>query len=345
MDIEFHYYITYLICKRAGFTNSEAKIIAYSSQFVDDNSMIFEINKDTAEYYSNYISQTMNILKPKAKLFRIYPIFHFIPGDPLSPTTYRADGKLHWLNTTPNSENAQRIFNAALGTNNIYRIGIAIHSYADTWAHQNFIGYYDSFNSMSGILETGIPDIGHADAQHNPDWPGLVWKDKRLLGNLKRVSNKNRFIEAATTIMESLWYHNSKEPDELEENKNELIKDLGTAIAERDQTNDLQDERIERYIKLSETSNYGDETLKKYDEEEWFDETVNENVRGLRDKSDMYVSRWDPFTDVYTWKDPANYQSTNWYKFQEAVKSHQNDAEEILKQKTFIKLEMDVNTY
>ena len=157
MDIEFHYYLTFIIAAKAGFSEDDASIIAYSSQYVDDNDMIFEINKDKTQNYSNYISQTMNILKPKSKLFRIYPLFHFIPGDPLSPGALRRDGSMHWLNTTPDSDNANKVIDAALKSGNLYQIGIATHSYVDTWAHQNYIGYYNEFNSMSGVLEQLVP--------------------------------------------------------------------------------------------------------------------------------------------------------------------------------------------
>ncbi len=37
MNIEFHYYITKYLALSAGFEEDEAEIIAYSSQFVDDN--------------------------------------------------------------------------------------------------------------------------------------------------------------------------------------------------------------------------------------------------------------------------------------------------------------------
>ena len=46
MNIEFHYHITRLIAARAGFPPEDADIIAFSSQYVDDNSMIFEIDKE-----------------------------------------------------------------------------------------------------------------------------------------------------------------------------------------------------------------------------------------------------------------------------------------------------------
>jgi hypothetical protein len=187
MDVEFHYYMTYLVAAKAGFGSDDVLKIAYTSQYVDDNDMILEIDKGKASAYRNYISQTMNILKPKSKLFRIYPLFHFIPGDPMSKTAFRKDGKMHWLNTTPNSENANKIIDAAISTENLFRIGVACHCYADSWAHQNFVGYYDEFNAMASPLSKVTPDIGHADAQHNPDWPGLIWRDQRLLEDAGKI--------------------------------------------------------------------------------------------------------------------------------------------------------------
>lgn len=157
MDIEFHYYITYLIAARAGFSPDDSYLLAYSSQYVDDNDIIFEVNIDSEDYYSNYISQTKNILKPKKKLFRIYPLFHFVPGEPFVNSARRKEGKLHYLNTTPDSKNARKILKSAFTSENIYRIGIASHAYADTWAHQNFVGYYDDFNAIKGLLKKAFP--------------------------------------------------------------------------------------------------------------------------------------------------------------------------------------------
>jgi hypothetical protein len=339
MDIEFHYYMTFLIAAKAGFGQDDAYAIAYSSQY-DDNDLVFEINKDKAQYYRNYISQTMNILKPKSKLFRIYPLFHFIPGDPLSPSAFRRDGSLHWLNTTPDSRNAGLLIDAAIKSEDLYRIGITTHSYVDTWAHQNFIGYYNEFNSMSGVLEKLAPNIGHADARHNPDWPALVWRDKRLLGTNARVDNKGRFLDAAAKLFEKFRRFTSKTGSRkvLNADRNKLIKGLDEAIGEVDQNNEKAKARIEKYKAFSQDE-IGYE-LPEYDEYDWFEEAINEKIRGLRDRSDQFLTRYDPFTDVYTWKKPRKYKETNWYKFQEAVKNHQNTAWEILEDKVFAKLDL-----
>jgi hypothetical protein len=335
MDIEFHYYMTYLVAARSGLSTDEARTVAHASQYIDDNDTIFEIDKDRPSKYSNYISQTMNILKPKPKLFRIYPIFHFIPGDPKARTAWRRDGKMHWLNTTPNSENANRVVDAAIASKNLHRIGVSTHGYADTWAHQNFVGYWDDFNAIKTPLGAVAPNIGHADAGHNPDEPALVWQDKRLID--KRVDNRARFLEAASHTCEKLC--RMADPgmgrDEIDSRRAALQRDLDDAIGERDQENRRSEERIVRYRQLALSDEYGGKELPVYDEDLWMDDAVAENVRGLRDRSDSRLTRWDPWTDQYTWRDRQRYKDSDWYRFQEGVKEHQDETWGILEETTF----------
>ena len=340
MDIEFHYYMMYLISAKAGFGFRDAYNIAYASQYVDDNDMKLEIDKGRASAYRNYISQTMNILKPKNKLFRIYPLFHFIPGDPMSRTAFRKDGKMHWLNTTPDSKNANQICDRAMATKDVYRIGIACHGYADTWAHQNFVGYYDGFNSMDNILGKVTPNIGHADAQHNPDWPALIWRDDRLMH--ERRENKTIFLKAAKKIFHKLAKVATPTAKSagISGAAKSLLADLGNAIGERDQANTKKGERIARYRELSVQSEYGGTELPEYDGDAWLQAALKEKVRGLRDRSDFTLARWDPFTDIFSWADRKNHRRTDWYCFQEAVKDHQGTAWEILSRSNLKGLEL-----
>ena len=72
---------------------------------MDENGVCLTIeDRSNDNVYQNYISQTMNILKPKRKLMRIYPVFHFVPDEPMSESACRCDGKMHLLNTTPGNE-------------------------------------------------------------------------------------------------------------------------------------------------------------------------------------------------------------------------------------------------
>ena len=330
MDIEFHYYMTYLIAAKAGLDPDSARILAHSSQFIDDNDIVFEVDKGEGTAYRNYISQTMNILKPKQKLLRIYPIFHFIPGDPRSATAWRKDGKMHWLCTTPNSTNANEAMDAAIRSQSVHRIGVAAHGYVDTWAHQNFVGYYDDFNAMDIGLTQLMPNIGHADAGHNPDWPALVWRDPRLIN--EAVDNTERFLDAAGHLLEKLarFADATIADEEIARRRDRLIAALRDAIGERDQANERHEERIDRYLELAASAEYGDRPLPRYDEDLWFDQAVNEHVRGLRDRGDAALLRFDPLTDRYTWKEPATHRQTDWHRFQEAVKAHQDETWDIL---------------
>lgn len=333
MDHEFHYSMTYLVAARAGFSPQDALIIAHASQSVDDNTLVFAVDKGKPSAFSNYISQTMNILKPKKKLMRIYPVFHFLPGDPLLRSAARKDGMMHWLNCTPGSTNAQKMFDAALATVDLHRIGIAAHVFADTWAHQNFTGSYCDINGR--YTKQGF-DVGHAQFGHQPDEPALVWHDDRLLRGV--VDNRSRFLDAAKQLFLRLLRH--MEPgvsqDHAAAEAQALRNDLSHDIGPLDLENKLAAERAARFRARAATPPYGGAALPDYDAGAWFEEAVHERVRGLKDRSlELYgidLRRWLDFwfTDLYTWKDPDRYQETNWYRFQVAVKDHQRETLEIL---------------
>ncbi len=342
MEVEFHYYVTYLIAAKAGFQQKDALTIAYASQYVDDNDVVLEVDKDSPDTsYNNYISQTLNILKPKPELYRIYPIFHFIPGDPLFEGACRKDGCMHWLNTTPNSENANKIVDAALDTGDLYRIGIAMHGYADTWAHQNFVGYYSAHNGMGELL----PNIGHADAKHDPDLPGLIWLDPRLKHGI--VDNTKRFLDAAQNMLAKLL--SLTKPGMSEEDvaslQNSLRDDLAGAIGGPDYGNAKKGQRIKNYINLSCNEEYGGLPLAKYDEDEWISGAIDETVNGLSDRRSEMVSNFVLFKDDYRWKYPAGYKDTPWYRFQEAVKEHQAFAIDLLKQTNLSRMELPAENW
>ena len=310
MDIEFHYYITFIVALRVGYNPHDAYLIAYSSQYTDDNDKRFEISEETPNSYHNYISQTLNILKPAEDLLRIHPVFHFLPGtkdEVFVDSGRRRDGKLHLLNTIPNNQNARLLLKEALDSKNLYRIGIATHMYSDTFAHQNFVGYKDSFNAMKGLFEKVIPYIGHAEAEYKPDWPALSWEDKRLIPSHSKIGNKQRFLDAASSLFKEYCGSLGRSPSSPEI-KN-LITELDKAIGEEDKTNQLSKNRIDRYKTL-----IGDDFI-EYNKEAWFKEAVDRKLGFFK---------W-----VYSWKE--NYKMGSWFQFQESVKTHQQVALEKLK--------------
>ena len=344
MDIEFHYYITHLIAARAGLPPEDARILAWSSQHTDDNDRIFEIDPGLPTAYGNYISQTMNILYPRDTLVRIYPLFHFIPGNPMSTSAWRKDGGMHWLNTTPDSENANLVLDAALASGSLYRIGIACHGYADTWAHQNFVGYDHDFNTLTNplaALTAVFPSVGHAQATHDPDRTALIWQDERLIH--ERIDNKARFLAAARGMLWKLApYADPKmTKKEIRQREATLTADLDRCIGPHDPDNVNENERIDRYEALAQTPSYGGSPIAPYDARQWMDEAVDTAVRGLRDRGDFPIAGWDPLKDLYRWKDRDRYRQTHWHRFQEAVKAHQNETWALLENRSFQGLELE----
>ena len=309
--------MTYLIAIRAGFDTDTALKIAYSSQYIDDNTRKFNIFKDKKKVYSNYISQTKNIFKPQKKLLRIYPVFHFIPGNPQALSAIRKDGKMHTMCCTPNSENSLNIFSTALKSGDPYRIGIATHSYADTWAHQNFTGILDSFNGMSdNILKRLLPDIGHANALHSPDEAGKIWYDSRMAE--PKVNNKNRFLAASGCIF--LEFAELNKLKNINKKKNSLLVDFDKIIV-IDNDNNYQKERIKAYQKLALTPEYGGTPLPDYDKDQWFKQAVSTKQKWFKDINLPFGVTL--FPDKHS---PKNgFYESDWYCFQESIKKHQRN--------------------
>lgn len=317
MNKEFHYYITFKVALEAGFKPDDAYTLAYASQYTDDNTKIFTVNRGKKGEYSNYISQTSDITKPEKDLMRIYPVFHFMPGtkeEIENNSALRRDGKFHILNTIPNNSNARTVFKDAIDSRDLYRIGIATHMYTDTFAHQNFVGYYESFNAKmkGGLLEKVIPNVGHADSQHQPDLPALVWEDKRLIRKNATIDNTERFLMAAEAIFVELRkYIDPQCPEKkISNDKKSLIKEIKKLIGAEDKNNKKKNNRIARYKKSI------GKDFKEYRENEWFKESVAR--KGL-------LGFIKPLAQ-YKWK--PNYKDSNWYKFQEAVKAHQQFAKD-----------------
>ncbi len=328
MDDEYHYWITGIIAHQAGFTESEAQTIAYSSQYVDDNCIGVKVqDEDSNSIFANHISQTINILKPKRRLMRIYPIFHFVPGDPLAESARRRDGKMHILTTTPGSRNVNRLLDRAFHADDVsrlYRIGIATHAYADSWAHQNFIGWFDDFNAVGDNV---IPNIGHTDIQHEPDIVGNRWIDNRILD--KKIDNNRRYAEASKALFNryrnyliGMKRYTEADAPRWEDFENDLMILLATNSKKRRKSN--QKKRIGRYKAFA-------PWLEEYDELKWFNAAVKTKVRGMRDMRSDFLKEITLFRDEYRWRDPEKKHLTDWYKFQAAVKENVKYGIELLR--------------
>ena len=218
MQKDFHYYCIAVLARAAGFKKKEALTIAYASQYVDDatesepikvGELIFEPVRTA---HIGLEAFQWSVQK------RIFIPFHFIPPVPL-----RKPGDT--FITAPDSKFARDILTNALNEANpsfrLCRIGIALHTYADTWAHQKFSGRENDENDVEMIRRKKngkwdrliwenmyldfLPEIGHAEADHFPDYPFLEWKYKRKHFNDHVTrDNKEEFLKAARSIYDRL---------------------------------------------------------------------------------------------------------------------------------------------
>src|SRR3569832_2417947 len=119
----------------------------------------------------------------------------------------------------------RRALHVNAASNALHRLGVTLHVYVDTWAHQGFSGTESNHNKLiflvgdehdeqtwlgklkaqcgefEDTLKAGALDIisglGHGAALHFPDLPRATWKNINAHGHHVERNNLPDFIEAA----------------------------------------------------------------------------------------------------------------------------------------------------
>jgi hypothetical protein len=238
VNIEFHYYTVYFLAQRAGFSAADSWILACSSQFVDNNLIAYKIETDDGPYLS---AATQNYgWWDKSYLNEVYLPFHFFPGTPDAYECRRKDGAQNPYNTTPNSPGVKKLLVEALKTKNLYRMGIALHTFADSYAHQNFSGKEEPWNALNA--SSVIPAIGHAQALKKPDDMCGVWSDPRIAVQDGLILNRERAQDCAKKIYRYLRIYLGKDPDDFS-----LILDYWDELLGKKGTEKPFDQRLYDY--------------------------------------------------------------------------------------------------
>jgi len=234
MNIDFHHGVIYVLARLTGFEPNHANIIAYSSQYVDDacnKGVITFSNEPHARYYRINSSQNLNNPLEDVKTYtqddvfnqHIWVPFHFLPGN-AGRKLAEGDEGLTFLDKIickPNSPVAQDLVAECLKRKDdkysLYRLGITMHVYADTWAHQGFAGINDPMNDVTDIntnnlddlltnaTNKALPPLGHGRALHFPDYPFLEkWSYTNGSGQQVTRKNHSEFLDAAINIFRAL---------------------------------------------------------------------------------------------------------------------------------------------
>jgi Family of unknown function (DUF6765) len=323
VNIEFHYYILNVLLRRAGFAGEEARIIAHASQFVDYNIVTYTVDTPRGSY-ETMATQNYGFWGPETPR-NIYVPFHFFPGSSDAAGAARRDGRTNVLSCTPDSPGAKKLLVAALKTRDPYRVGIALHTYADTWAHQNFSGLREDWNSCDD--RTLIPPIGHAQVLGSPDKLTERWADPRLAADAARIDNRERFFAAARKIYKYLCTYNHRTFDDADAVMDALAMQLGEPGRERSMEERILDLCIEADIE-------------RYDRTEGVSDAVV--TRDVADDADA-AAGWDKllwlkdemlFRSKLMKKKPApareGFYSSHFYRFLEAARAHLEVSQEII---------------
>lgn len=260
MQQDFHYYCIGVLARAAGFSQKDALIIAYASQYVDDSTESELIRLDIGEsdlrfdpVRTSYDGlETIMSLSWSAQK-RVWIPFHFLPPKPFRPERSKAFSFV----TQRDSPFAWLLLDEAAGEpkqnhkRRLCRIGVALHTYADSWAHQRFSGRQNRIENdvedisvrtngnyekltFENIFLDLAPQIGHAEAGLFPDLAYQKWRyrPRKPPARKRYVERDNvaEFLQAAKTIYD--WLRKASGADdpilkwegELESNIRDLFE-------------------------------------------------------------------------------------------------------------------------
>lgn len=238
MQSDFHYCCIRVLAEKAGFSPEEAQIIAYASQYVDDATEHKKIKIDKAPEEAgirfqdgqfNPVCTSYKGIGLICSFFKediqrkVFIPFHFVPREKYQGQnnySYRAGiaSGLSRLMLNEAIEFFGKGINRLLG---LIKIGVALHSYADSWSHNNFSGRHSSedndiedlcvkkgsrwrkFSFFEQLAHNILPDIGHAEAGNLPDISHLAWKYRHAAsGKIRIRDNSYHFLDAALVIFQ-----------------------------------------------------------------------------------------------------------------------------------------------
>lgn len=251
MDISFHYYAVKSVALAAGLKENVAQRIANFSQFIDDynwfayflagnipdyiksneldivfNNLTGTINPVTTGFYDMFDMATLVL--PRSQKFTVSP-FHFIPKDKKAMSAKTTPATLNDGSIISNMLNTlkEEYLAGSIDDNDAFmRMGMLLHTFADTHAHQLFTGYIDTKQNTVEIVNVtdnitgedvteknkmliekfntflketfgwGIPAMGHMLAGHIPDLTHISF----TMNYFDSQSNKHTYGRSNTEV-------------------------------------------------------------------------------------------------------------------------------------------------
>lgn len=241
MQIDFHHATTYVAARLAGIPKKKADIVAHAAQYVDDATYGGTIYFHNRALYHRISSAHPMLDKRNFKALANHHVwipFHFLPGNGGLEQGENPAGKfIEKIVCSPDSPVALDMVRQAIVDQDrlygLHRLGVAMHVYADTWAHQNFAGVLHKINEVENAEEIGnsgvfnsplvdiirdisdvvIPPLGHGRATVFPDMPFLSWRYENGDGKIIKRNNTDDFCKAADKLCMAMQRYIAKDPD------------------------------------------------------------------------------------------------------------------------------------
>jgi hypothetical protein len=230
VNIDFHHGTTYVLARLAGFSQAEARVVAHASQYVDDAVSTGAVAFTNGAMYAR-ISSAHKMLDYRnfeaLADHLVWVPFHFLPGNGGLPAGQDPEGPfVKKLVCRPDSHVARDLIRSVIRHRDmrhaLHRLGITMHVYADTWAHQGFAGIPHEINHATDITGSdGLPDhsltarlqsyfinkalpLGHGTVLGNPDKPYQIWGYTNGLGERIARNNPVDFLDAADAMCRAM---------------------------------------------------------------------------------------------------------------------------------------------
>ncbi|HEY4370999.1 MAG TPA: DUF6765 family protein [Burkholderiales bacterium] len=230
MNIDFHYGVIYVVGRLAGLSATDAETVAHSCQYIDDATIHGILDFRDGETFERFASahalfdyqNAVNLGNDGNRL--VWAPFHFLPAGEGRTLEDKAVCR-------PDSRIARETVRAAIRAgrdgeaNALHRLGVTLHTYVDTWAHQGFSGIDSAYNSItsltsdehdhegwvqaleaagrhildaaeSRVLSQMLP-LGHGAALTYPDRPWAKWSYVNGHGMQVTRDNLPDFVTAA----------------------------------------------------------------------------------------------------------------------------------------------------
>ena len=324
MEKDFHFFAIYALARSTGFKSDHAHTIAYASQHTDDAKYEHALEFENGGRFQQVLT-AHKYLDPdslsKEVCYQIWVPFHFLPGDVGVEFHER-------MLTRAGSTVAQRLLDDILASHwksyLLHRLGIFLHTYADTWSHQNFLGLErDDLNDVKklkvlgetsqslkeiveklkqDVLEYFAPKLGHTQAGNIPDEPYREWRYENYLGKSFHIFNVERALDAARNCYQALTKFLGQFPT-LASAVALPWHEIAGKMGELFQTDDDLEKRCRSWAKAIKQGQMGftpeGRDLKLvYDDREWFKQAVKV-VKGP-DDTDLYLR--NPGFETSPWK-------------------------------------------